>query len=387
MNKYILTILLLLFPIIVTAATFNSNPTLLLDREFSNGEFAGMAEEVVSILNYDLKDIQINTKKSDKDYGIHAFFYSYSGNGTTQDIIAEYTKSEQHYVSNARNEIRLMIDSGQSGFSGGSHIYCKGTDRLFDETCTNGQNLVGKVSLSKNSFKKLAADPFNWEKDLYGEDYLQKDILLHEIGHSIDLKHQMGPYMSEDKIFKHTGTPNHFAELTEPNMDPSRSSWTSGLTYTDKAFMYDIYGVPDHMTKVQTVNVELVTNGSFARGLNIGFIPVNKSTKKQLKTNFKKYKHKDIKLAKNKAVARSFYDNKTKVLVQKGNYFLKVRNIARIVSLTSRVHGENVPNPYFEGIKWVCKKKKKVLYLCDSAKKAKKVKIKKDEYFYINLEN
>jgi len=239
--RYLFALLVWILCLCPALAKWTENPRVLFDTEFKeNGVLAGIAEPTIKIINERLVDIQLGpVEYSDVDFGIHALVMKFQAENeglSIQDAIKMYSDFERQWVIDNPNTIRVMADTGQVGWSGGGWPYCKGTElRAENNECANGVTMVGRISLSENSFKELNEPKFSWSKDKFGEHYEQIDVLTHEFWHVLKSPHLYCPYNIADETFKTTGFPDHDAELAECLMDPSRNSWIAGPTFNDEA--------------------------------------------------------------------------------------------------------------------------------------------------------
>jgi hypothetical protein len=232
---------------------------------------------------------------------------------TTQQAIAAYNDELATWSIDNPDSIRIELDSGLSGFSGG----------------TNFETSQGVVRLKRVLWEGLLDTALYTLAGDYGPNYKQKDVLMHETMHALGVEHIMGVLDSPEERRISSA-----ARATSPLMNPFVSSYRHGLSMNDLSALMKLYGRLPGYNRI-TVNF----TGSNA--LNVALIPASRNVINYVKRNFnnvkgKKYKNKLVA----KACAHAVIGDTVDLYVPDGPYLIEVRGAGN-VSGTSGFEGES----------------------------------------------
>jgi hypothetical protein len=299
-------------------AKWETNPVVIFDVEFSDDEIlTELAYLAIDIINAELKDIQLSISFSSQN------FHSLSTHLQQGGSISSYNTYLTNLTNNNQGNIVVQLDNGFSSFGGemSSNI---GIVKLKTAEYLNLVN--GGTAIGGNS---------RWQE--FGIHYVMLNVLVHEILHAMNIRHQVEPIEGLTNI----------ARRTKPIMHYAVNRGNYGLTDTDKQAIHSLYGVPCEKNEVQ------IEFGFETNSLAVTFLPVRKKIRKLIRMGWGERIRPGYESRVNgNAVTVGVFDNKAVARLNRGNYIVLIRGIGGFDPMAAFKPDIEGGVPSFEGTKF-----------------------------------
>jgi hypothetical protein len=294
------------------------NPVVLLDAEFKNPEYKAVAEKAINQLNEVLEEIQLEVEQSDENF-VRLSTWLQNG-GSVQGYATYWT----NLINNNMGKILVIIDEGNNGF-GGSY-----------------SDNIGILNIKPSAFDnlKLGTENVHWQEA--GDDYVQENVLTHELAHTLNIRHLPPALDFRDNI----GFPNFTSLRTRPVMNKYVLRSNYGLTEADKHAIRRTYGFPCGEKNHLQIHMEN------SEALNVALIPTRPKIKRFLNRRMNNHwNQRYIKRVNENAVTASFLSGTADLFANSGRYIIAVRSL----SLTGQSwdYEADFGEPQFEGIRYL----------------------------------